>query len=201
MIRIFTGDDRVRAKKAIDDFLGHEYEIIEGSDLTPSDMPSIFHGSTLFSDQRHILIRDLSSNKSTFEKLPEYLNTSHDIALFELKLDKRSTTYKDLKQTIKIEEYNLPENPDFRLVFDIYKTAKTNGPKSIIMLNKIKANEDPMMFFGLLASQAIKDFAASQGSKQKTILKELSRADLQMKSSSVDPWLLIESFLLRLSSL
>ena len=201
MIRIFTGDDRVRAKKAIENFLGPEYEVVEGSELTPADLPSIFYGSTLFSDKRRILIRDLSLSKPAFEKLPDYLSTPHDVAVFELKLDKRSATYKQSKQALKIEEYSLPENPDFRLVFDIYKTAKINGPKSLTMLNKIKANEDPMMFFGLLASQAIKDFATHQGAKQKTTLKELSRVDLQMKSSSVDPWLLIESFLLRLSSL
>ena len=200
MIRIFTGDDRVRAKKAIEDFLGPEYEVIEGGELTPADLPSIFLGTTLFAEKRHILIRDLSLSKSAFEKLPDYLNTPHDIALFELKLDKRSTAYKAIKETIKIEEYTLPEDPNFRLVFDIYKTAKSNGPKSITMLNKIKMSEDPIMFFGLLVSQAIKDFTAKQGTKQKTTLKELSRVDLQMKSSSVDPWLLIESFLLRLSS-
>ena len=58
-----------------------------------------------------------------------------------------------------------------------------------------------IMFFGLLVSGAIKDFQAHQGIKEKKALKELSKLDLDLKSSKLSSWLLIESFLLRLSSL
>ena len=68
-------------------------------------------------------------------------------------------------------------------------------------LEKIKSEEDPIMFFGLLASQAIKDFSLRQGIKEKRALKELSDLDIKLKTTSFQPWLLIESFLLRLSSL
>jgi DNA polymerase III delta subunit len=57
------------------------------------------------------------------------------------------------------------------------------------------------MFFGLLASQALKDYSQKQGTKEKRVLKELSKLDLDLKTTSYQPWLLIESFLLRLSSL
>lgn len=201
MIKIFTGDNRVQAKQEIAKYLGDSYEVVEGAEITPQDLPSIFLGNSLFETTRNILIRDLSTNKPAYEKLPDYLNTPHQVALLELKLDKRSVTYKALKDKVEIKEFKLPPDPNLKLVFDIYKTAKYDGPKSIVMLEKIKQAEDPMMFFGLIVSQAIKDFAANQGAKQKTTLKELSKADLQMKSSSVDPWLIIESFLLRLSSL
>ena len=100
-----------------------------------------------------------------------------------------------------MRQYDLPEDPNFRLVFDIYKTAKRDGKKAISMLSKIKQDEDPIMFFGLLASQAIKDFSFNQETKEKRVLKELAKLDLDMKSAKVEPWLLIESFLLRLSSL
>ena len=200
MIKIFTGDDRIKAKQAITSYLGNDYEVIEGPDLTPADLPSIFLGASLFQSTRHILIRDLSTNKPVFEKLPDYLDSQHKIALLELKLDKRSSTYKALKTKIEIQEFQLPPDPALKLVFDIFKTAKVNGPKSLDLLAKIKQNEEPIMFFGLLTSQAIKDFSMHQGTKQKTILKELAKVDLQMKTSPIDPWLLIESFLLRLSS-
>ena len=92
-------------------------------------------------------------------------------------------------------------NSPINLVFSIYRTAKNDGQKAIAMLKKIEPSEEPMMFFGLLVSQAIKDFAAKQGSTEKRVLKELSQTDLKLKSSSIQPWLLIESFLLQLSLL
>lgn len=201
MLKIFTGEDRTRASREISRFLGNNYEVIEGADLNLDDLPTLFLGNSLFSETRSILIRDLGANKAAFEKLPDYLNTSHKVALLELKLDKRSSTYKSLKDKVEIKEFALPKDPNLNLIFDIYKTAKRDGQKSAIMLEKIKSNQDPIMFFGLLASGALKDFTARQGIKEKRILHELSNLDLQMKSTSIDPWLLIESFLLRLSTI
>lgn len=201
MLKIFTGDDRIRAGQEINKLLGPDHETIEGADLEPEDLPSIFQGNTLFATTRNILIRDLSTNKSAFDKLPDYLDTPHNIIIQELKLDKRSTTYKAIKDKIEIKEFKLPENPNFRLVFDIYRTAKTDGQKALILLNKIKQDEDPIMFFGLLASQALKDFGERQGTKEKRALKELAKLDRELKSTAYEPWLLVESFLLRLSRL
>lgn len=201
MIKVFYGDDRVRAKQAISKFLGEDYEIIDATDLTPSDLPSIFLGQTLFVDTRKIMIRDFFANTAVSEQLANYLQTPHDIAIFDLKIDKRKDAYKAVKDQIEFQEFTLPKNPNLRLVFDIYKTAKHDGPKSIKLLEKIKSEEDPMMFLGLLASQALKDFDARQGIKEKKIMKALAKTDLQMKSTSIDPWLLIESFLLEVSHL
>ena len=200
MLRIFTGDDRVRAKQEIVRLLGSDFEIIEGADLAPSDLPTIFKGTSLFAETRHILIRDILANKSVAEQLTRYLDTPHEIILQELKLDKRSTTYKTLKaQKVEIKEFNLPPDPSYKLVFDIYKVAQKDGPKAIAMLDKIKSNQDPIMFFGLMASQAIKDYSQRQGIKEKRALKELSKLDLEMKTTSIDPWLLIKACLIRLA--
>lgn len=200
MIKIFTGNDRVKAKTEIAKILGSNYEIIEGQNLEPSDLPSIFQGASLFSTKRNILIRDLSTNKSAFDELPKYLDTPHNIIIQELKLDKRSAAYRAIKDQIEIREFVL-KDPNLTLIFNIYKTAKTNGPKAVSMLEKIEHQEDPIMFFGLLASNALKDYRTNQGIKEKRVLKELSKLDLDLKSTSSQPWLLIRSFLLRLSSL
>lgn len=201
MIQLFTGDDRVRASREILQTLGNHHEVIEGDSLSPADLPSLCLGATLFAETRNILIHDLSTNKPVWDKLPEYLDTPHNIIIQELKLDKRSTTYKTLKTRIPIKEFKLPENPNFRLVFDIYSTAKRDGKRAVAMLDQVKQNEDPIMFFGLLVSGAIKDYKRNQGTKEKKALKELSRLDLQMKSVPTSPWLLIEAFLIRLASL
>jgi hypothetical protein len=201
MIRIFYGDDRVKANAKIKSLLGENYEVVDGENLELTDLPNIFLGASLLSGTRSILIRDLALNKPAFEQLPSYLNTPHNIILLESKLDTRTAAFKELKGKVEVTKFELPEDPNFRLVFDIYKTAKRDGKKAISMLGKIKQDEDPIMFFGLLASQAIKDFSINQGTKEKQVLKELAKLDLDMKSAKVEPWLLIESFLLRLSSL
>ncbi len=201
MIKIFTGDDRLRANQTITRLLGQNYEIIEGGDLTPNDLPSIFQGSSLFDKTRNILIRDLSVNQATFEKLPDYLNTPHNVIILELKLDKRSATYKNLKDQIEIIDFSLPKDPNLKLVFDIYKIAKTDGQRAVKMLSKIQASEEPIRFCGLLISQALKDYKNHQGIKEKRVLHELSKLDLDLKSTSFQPWLLVQSFLLKLPSL
>ena len=202
MIKLFYGEDRIKAKQAIEKFLGHDYEVIDCAELTPNDLPTIFLGNSLFVSERSILLRDFTANKSIYEHLPEYLNTPHKIVLFETKLDKRSSTYKAIKDKLDIKEFPLVKNQNFNLVFDIYRTAKRDGQKSLQMLAKIKQDEDPVMFFGLLVSQALKDFSATNGKgiKERKILKELAKTDLQMKTAKTEPWLLVESFLLRLSS-
>lgn len=201
MLKIFTGSDRMRAQQAAVSFLGADYEIIEGQDILPTDFPSIFRGSSLFSTNRHILIRDLTTNKAVFEKLPDYLDTPHDIAILEMKLDKRSATYKAIKSQVEIKEFTLTQPQNYTLIFNIYSTAKRDGKKALEMLSKVQQEQDPIMFLGLLVSQAIKDYKSHPGIKEKRALKELSLLDLQIKSTSFQPWALIQSFLLRLSSL
>lgn len=201
MLKIFTGSDRLKAQQAAVDFLGSDYEVIDGQDLSPTDLPSIFFGSSLFSNDRHILIRDLSINKAVFDELPKYLDTPHDIAILELKLDKRSATFKAVKSQIEVKEFTLAQPQNFTLIFNIYSTAKRDGKKALEMLSKVEQEQDPIMFLGLLSSQAIKDYQSHPGAKEKRTLKELSKLDLQIKSTSFQPWALIRSFLLRLSSL
>ena len=201
MLKIFTGSDRMRAQQAAVSFLGADYEIVEGQDILPTDLPSIFRGSSLFSTNRHILIRDLTTNKAVFEKLPDYLDTPHDIAILEMKLDKRSATYKAIKSQVEIKEFTLTQPQNYTLIFNIYSTAKRDGKKALKMLSKVQQEQDPIMFLGLLVSQAIKDYKSHPGIKEKRALKELSLLDLQIKSTSFQPWALIQSFLLRLSSL
>lgn len=201
MIRIFYGDDRIRANQEIQKILGSDYEVIEGADITPADLPSIFLGASLLNPERKILIRDFTANKPVFEEITKYLASPHEIILFETKLDKRSTTYKELKDQLEIKEFKLPDNPNASVIFDIYRVAKKDGPKSLELLAKIKPTEDPIKFTGLLVSQAIKDFSYKQGSKEKRVLKELSKLDIEMKTTKIDPWLLVESFLLRLSTI
>lgn len=196
MIKIFTGDDRVRAQNEIKKLLGENYEVVDCADLTKKDLPLIFKGTTLFASKRSILLRDFTANREIYEELINYLDTPHDIILLETKLDKRTAIYKEVKNKIEIKEFTLPAKTDFRTIFNIYTTAKRDGKKAVAMLREIEIDEDPIRFTGLLISQALKDFQSRQGTREKQILKDLAKLDLDEKSSKIDPWLLIESFLL-----
>ncbi len=167
---------------------------MDAADLTPKDLPSIFKGTTIFDAKRRILLRDFTANSSIYPEITKYLDTPHDIVILETKLDKRTTTYKAIKDQLEIREFKLPPKTDFREVYDIYNVAKRNGKRSVEMLKKIEPDEDPIRFTGLLVSQALKDFNPK-------VLKELSDIDIKMKSSKIDPWLLVESFLLKISNL
>ena len=83
MIRIFYGDDRIKIEREIKKIFGADYEVLEGVELEATDLPSIFLGGSLFADERKILIKDMGENKEVFTKLPEYLNTPHEVILFE----------------------------------------------------------------------------------------------------------------------
>ncbi len=207
MLKIYTGDDRIRAMNAIKQYLGDDYETIDANNLTPEDLPNIFYGATLFDLHRRILLRDFTANPSVAESLVKYLDTPHDVALLETKLDKRSAVYKAMKDhRIEIHEFTATDpRKNLGLKFDIYRTAKRDGKSAVQKLRTLTKDpsEDPIMFAGLLASQAIKDFATTggKGIKERRILKALAKTDLEMKTTSVDGWLLLESFLLRLSEL
>lgn len=201
MIRVFYGDDRVRAIDEIQKLLGKDHETIEGAEMTTGDLPSVMMGVTLFADKRKILIRDMTANKAVFEGMTKYLNTPHEVILLESKIDKRSVAYKELKDKIEFREFKLPEKTNFNAVFDVYRIAKRDGMKAVIELRKLEPEQDPMMFFGLLVSQALKDYAARSGVYEKKVLKELSRADMLMKTSGGDAWKLIESFLVRMKTI
>lgn len=196
MIRIFTGDDRIRAGNEIKKILGYGYEVIDCADLTKGDLPQIFQGTTIFDAHRKILLRDFTLNAEIYPELTKYFATPHEVILLETKLDKRSATFKSIKDKIEIKEFKLSPPSDFRAVFDVFKVAKTDGPRAVAMLKKLENTEDPIKFTGLMISQALKDFKAHQGTKETKVLKELSKLDMQLKTSPLNPWLLVESFLL-----
>ena len=201
MIKAFFGEDRVKAKQEISKALGDNYEVIDCAELSEQDLPSIFLGATFFdAGGRKIMLRDFTANKAISEHFVEHFDefkkTSHSIVMFESKLDKRSVFYKSLKDKLEFKEFSAPAVNNFSRLMDIYRAAKVDGKKAVDLLRKIEHEEEPIMFFGFIVSQAMKDFAARPGVQEKKALKTLAEIDLKMKSSSVDLWLLVESALL-----
>lgn len=206
MVKVFVGDDRVRAAKAVESELGGDYEVFEGESLTLTDLPSIFQGTSLFSgEKRRILLKDLGENGAVWEKIVDYLETEHEVIIWETKIDKRSAGYKRLKEAeVEIREFNLAQKPEMRQVFGIFDTAlRGDGEAAVRMVEKIELEQDPYMFLGLMVTQALKKFEAKQGSKERRVVKMLAELDMQMKGEAnvyLEPWTLVKMFLLEVGN-
>lgn len=204
MIRVFYGEDRVRARKMIDKQLGDGYEIFEAENLTTSDMASLFLGVSLFGEERRILVKNLSDNKECWAMLPDFVeDCTHDVIIWENKLDKRSAAYKALSKEKRIEfkEFALAEDANKKIVFDIFDIAlRGDGMGAVKACEKIEATNEPYMFMGLMVTQAIKKLQYNNAKASKA-LKILAQADMDMKTTGIEPWKVIKMALLKIGGL
>lgn len=202
MIRVFYGENRVAAMEEARKILGEGYESIEGENLEVKDLPNLFLGQSLFAEKRRILVRDGLKRAEVAEAVAKYVHSSHEIVFLEMKVDKRLAWYDELKDKVAFREFAMPVDMNAKKVFDIYNRAKRDGAGAVEMYRELEATIVPQQFVGLLAGQAIRDFATRPGAKEKRALRELSKLDMDLKGeSTLSPSLLVQSFLLRLSSL
>ncbi len=204
MIRVFYGDDRVKARKMIDQQLRTDYEVIEAEALTKDDMPSVFLGISLFGEMRSILVKNLSENKECWAALPEFIGDClHNIIIWENKLDKRSVTYKELAKdkNIEFKEFKLAENFDKNAVFGVFDAAFRGDSKvALAECTKIEMTNDPFMLMGLMTTQAIKKLQYNNSKAAKT-LKILAAADIDMKTTGLEPWSIVKIALMKIAAL
>ncbi len=214
MIHILYGTDRQRISTEVKRILGQQYEIFNGENLSADDLPGLFLGRTIFADKRKILLKDVTPGRGEssllsntlgerdfYELINQYVDTPHDIVIWESYVSQKKSFKDFLKnQQVQSAKYETRPTINFGKVMSIYNTALTDGRRALKILNEVRDEEDPYMFVGLLATQAIKSYEIKQGRKEKRVLCELSKLDIAMKSTTYDPWLLISSFLLQVSS-
>ena len=203
MIKIFYGNDRVKARAMIDRLLGKDYEIIEAETLTRGDMDSVFLGTSLFGETRNILLKSLTENKECWELLPKYLKTTHNVIVWENTVDKRSVTYKALasEKDVEFKEFKQAEEIDRSMAFGIFDAAYAgNGKRAIAICDQMGTANDPFQLMGLMTTQAFKKLELRQPKAPK-VLKILAETDMAMKSSTVDPWNLVKAALLRMAEI
>lgn len=209
MIYLIDGDDRKKAESKAKDFLGENYEVIDAESLEKADLVSIFQGTTLFSETRKILIKDLEAKKELFAELPKYLETEHRIVVLEQKIDKRNAVYKELAavakknpQQVKIDEFKITEEVDKFLTFRVFDIALTDGKRAVKLLREAEESNNPYLTVGSWTKKAVDLLAARpNGEREKRIVKKLAEIDMMLKQTSFskEPWLLLETFLLELS--
>ncbi len=210
MIYLIDGDDRKKAEQTARDFLGNNIEVIDADALEKNDLVSIFQGTTLFEETRHILIKDLSLKKDLFLELPKFIKTEHQVVILEQKIDKRNAIYKELldaarsnPEKVKIENFKLPEQVDTFLVFRAFDIALTDGKRAIKLIREAEEENSPYATIGAWTKKAVDLFVAKGGTeREKKIIKRLAKIDMLLKQTSFskDPWILLESFLIELSS-
>lgn len=209
MIYLIDGDDRKKAESKAKDFLGENYEVVDAESLEKADLVSIFQGTTLFSETRKILIKDLGAKKELFAELLKYLETEHKIVILEQKIDKRNAVYKELAtvakknpQQVKIDEFKITEEVDKFLTFRVFDIALTDGKRAVKLLREAEESNNPYLTVGSWTKKAVDLLAARpNGEREKRIVKKLAEIDMMLKQTSFskEPWLLLETFLLELS--
>ncbi len=201
MLKIVYGDDRIRAQAAIKKLLSNDYETIEAENLAPSDMASVFYGTSIFGDSRKILVKSLNENSDCWPLLANYADTPHDVVVWNNSLDKRQVAYKELsKKKVEFKEFKLAEDPNKKLVFDIYDFIRRGNTEAAInACEKIESTNDPYALVGLLASQAYKDLGLNR--KVPRYLKILANYDIKMKSVDIDAWKLVKIAIIEMSKI
>jgi DNA polymerase III delta subunit len=115
MITLLFGENSFEIESALGEIVADfdgRVERIKAEDLTINQLPDILMGVSLFAERRLIVIRGLSENKSIWPILGDWLDKISDdihLVLIESKIDKRSTTYKTLKNNANVQEF-LPWN-------------------------------------------------------------------------------------------
>lgn len=136
MITLLLGENSFEIERAIAGIVANfdgSAEKIDGSDLQLSQLPDILMGVSLFSTARTVIIRNLSENKSIWSVFSDWLpRVSDDIhlVLVEPKPDKRTTTFKTLKDKVKITEFQPWSDRDISKAEKwVMDEAKKNGIK------------------------------------------------------------------------
>ena len=201
MIKIFYGNDRQKAQQAVDKVLGKDYELIEAENITRADMDSIFMGTSLFGENRKILLKDLSDNKECWESFPNYLDTTHEVVIWLSALDKRSVIYKNIakNKAVELKEFAVEVNVDRFLAFKVFDEAFVgHGAKAVKMCAELEQTSDAYLTMGAFVSQASKKLEMGKP-KAVSVIKVLAKADLDMKSVAVDGWEIIKIALLKIA--
>ncbi len=111
MITWLTGENSFEVRealKAIETSFEGTPERVDGSELHLADLPDLLMGVSLFSSRRLVIISNLSTNASVWEKLPDWLSRVNDdihLVFVDTKPDKRTTSYKALKSVATLQEF------------------------------------------------------------------------------------------------
>lgn len=111
MITVLTGENTYETAQVLrrikHDFDGQS-ELIDGSEVAGNQLPDLLTGVTLFASKRLVIIKELSTNKTVWNDLADWLPRASDdihLVIIESKPDKRTKTYKALSKSADIQHF------------------------------------------------------------------------------------------------
>lgn len=116
-------------------------ERLDAGSLTANTLADIVRGGSLFSEQRLVVLRQVSDNKPVFEKLAEWAGevpSDTTLVLLETKLDKRTKAYKTLVRTAKVIPVEPLTERDSGLA-EQWLDSLANGQK--VMLSRLQLRD------------------------------------------------------------
>jgi DNA polymerase III delta subunit len=122
MITVLMGDNSFEAERHLADIIASfsgEVEKIDGAIMQLSQLPDILMGASLFSTARMVVVRNLSENKAIWLVFGDWLDRISDdihLVLIESKLDKRTNTFKALKEKATLKDFPVFSDKDFAAV-------------------------------------------------------------------------------------
>jgi DNA polymerase III subunit delta len=111
MITVLTGENSFEIEREITRIINDTdvvAERIDGSVLELRRLPDILMGGTLFARERLVIIKGLSENSSIWPVFSDWINRVSDdttLLLVEPKPDRRTLTYKSLKDAAKLVDF------------------------------------------------------------------------------------------------
>lgn len=120
MITVLTGENTFELQRAVDALVAAfpgSVERFDGAELELRQLPELLMGTTLFASERLVLIKGLSENASLWATFSDWIARSSDavhLVLIETKLDKRTKTYKALKEQADLREFTPWKEGDSR---------------------------------------------------------------------------------------
>lgn len=113
MITLLTGDNSFEIKQTLDQIVSKFHgqpERFEGTDIIASQLADILMGSTLFTDERLIIIQSLSENKPIWDLLPSWIDKigKHiNLILVDPSPDKRTKSFKEISKNARVVEHKM----------------------------------------------------------------------------------------------
>ncbi|MCA9338841.1 DNA polymerase III subunit delta [Candidatus Saccharibacteria bacterium] len=113
MITLLVGTNTYAAREFLDGlskkYDQHALSRKDGDDLAVENLPELFQGASLFADERMVILKKASSNKTVWAELAEWLDKIPEevhLVLIESSPDKRTKTYKALQKVAEVKELN-----------------------------------------------------------------------------------------------
>lgn len=120
MITLLTGDNdfalKQHTKKLVAGFSG-EAEIRDGEEMTRNELASVVSGATLFAEKRLVIVKNLHQNTELWADATlffERVGEATHLVLVDEGVDKRSKTYKWLKQHADTIEFDAWKPRDYQ---------------------------------------------------------------------------------------